>query len=68
MPIGSFLANVRWKAVAAISRRQAILRDSSPVVSFTFDDFPRSALEAGGARCLILEGQSPSPVTPDGKR
>jgi peptidoglycan/xylan/chitin deacetylase (PgdA/CDA1 family) len=48
MPIRPLLAKVRSSTVAAISRRNTILRDSGPIVSFTFDDFPRSALEVGG--------------------
>jgi peptidoglycan/xylan/chitin deacetylase (PgdA/CDA1 family) len=33
----------------ALWRRPAPMRNGTPVVSFTFDDFPRSALEVGGA-------------------
>ena len=32
----------------ALARREVIMRNSEPLVSFTFDDFPRSALITGG--------------------
>ena len=31
------------------SRRPATMRNTTPLISFTFDDFPRSALKTGGA-------------------
>lgn len=34
---------------ARLARRPLLLRNSQPLVSFTFDDFPRSALHCGGA-------------------
>ena len=33
----------------AVHRREVSLSDSTPIVSFTFDDFPRSAVQVGGA-------------------
>lgn len=36
----------------ALARRDLVMRNAEPLVSFTFDDFPRSALVKGGA---ILE-------------
>jgi len=38
-------------------RRPVRLRNSTPLISFTFDDFPRSALDVGGA---ILRGHGVS--------
>jgi peptidoglycan/xylan/chitin deacetylase (PgdA/CDA1 family) len=49
MRIRQILAKSRSSALSALSRRNTILGDSGPIVSFTFDDFPRSALEVGGA-------------------
>ena len=43
------LGALRWKAISAIHRRELRLPDAEPRVSFTFDDFPRSAYLAGGA-------------------
>ena len=37
-----------------LMRRRAKMRNEVPLISFTFDDFPRSALHTGGA---ILKGQ-----------
>ena len=50
--MGSYLARVRQRiageATRALSRRQLAVRTPVPLISFTFDDFPRSAfLEAG---------------------
>jgi peptidoglycan/xylan/chitin deacetylase (PgdA/CDA1 family) len=39
---------MRNAALSAINRRQFELNSVGPVVSFTFDDFPRSALTVGG--------------------
>jgi hypothetical protein len=33
---------------AAVRRRSVVMRNATPVISFTFDDFPGSALEVGG--------------------
>jgi peptidoglycan/xylan/chitin deacetylase (PgdA/CDA1 family) len=43
------LGGIRWKALESVNRREFSLADSGPIVSFTFDDFPRSALRLGGA-------------------
>jgi peptidoglycan/xylan/chitin deacetylase (PgdA/CDA1 family) len=42
------LGEVRRKFVSSLCKRQASLGTRGPVVSFTFDDFPRTALTAGG--------------------
>ena len=49
---GSYLARARerfaMEAARALVRRQLTVRTTAPLISFTFDDFPRSAfLEAG---------------------
>lgn len=49
MSIPNALGAIRWRVISAISRRPFSLPESVPTVSFTFDDFPRSALESGGA-------------------
>jgi peptidoglycan/xylan/chitin deacetylase (PgdA/CDA1 family) len=38
----------RRKAAAGLARRAFVLRNPGPLVSFTFDDFPVSALSNGG--------------------
>ena len=43
------LGRIRWGAIMAIQRRNLPLSGSGPIVSFTFDDFPQSALHVGGA-------------------
>jgi peptidoglycan/xylan/chitin deacetylase (PgdA/CDA1 family) len=43
------LGAIRWGVISAINQRGFVLRDAEPTVSFTFDDFPRSALLVGGA-------------------
>ena len=42
------LGEVRRKVVSSLCKRPASLGNRGPVVSFTFDDFPRTALTAGG--------------------
>jgi peptidoglycan/xylan/chitin deacetylase (PgdA/CDA1 family) len=42
------LGEVRRKVVSSLCKRQASLGTRGPVVSFTFDDFPRTALSVGG--------------------
>ncbi len=42
------LGEVRRKFVSSLCKRPASLGTRGPVVSFTFDDFPRTALTAGG--------------------
>jgi peptidoglycan/xylan/chitin deacetylase (PgdA/CDA1 family) len=49
----SLLGGARRQMLCALHQRLAPLGHSGPMISFTFDDFPRTALTAGGA---ILEG------------
>jgi peptidoglycan/xylan/chitin deacetylase (PgdA/CDA1 family) len=49
MAIRDVLGAMRWATISTISRREFTLPSSGPIVSFTFDDFPRSALTVGGA-------------------
>ena len=39
----------RRRAASALFKRLLVIRSQQPLISFTFDDFPRSALFAGGA-------------------
>lgn len=43
-------ARGKWRRTlaATLSRRVIPMQNSRPIISFTFDDFPRSALEIGG--------------------
>ena len=50
--IRSQLGSVYRSAVCALFCRKVVLGDLGPIVSFTFDDFPRTALTVGG---VILE-------------
>ena len=43
-----FLKKIRWRLLESFNRREYSISGSGPVVSFTFDDFPRSALHTGG--------------------
>lgn len=43
------LGQIRWRAIETFSRRNFNLSGSGPIVSFTFDDFPQSALHIGGS-------------------
>jgi len=43
------------KVTSALYRRPFAIKGDEPIVSFTFDDFPRSALHAGG-RILLEHG------------
>ena len=52
MSLRSALGHVRRRLLSALYRRTVPLGDHGPVVSFTFDDFPRTAYSTGGA---ILE-------------
>jgi peptidoglycan/xylan/chitin deacetylase (PgdA/CDA1 family) len=52
MSFRSQLGSVRRGLLCALYRRTAALGDHGPIVSFTFDDFPRTAYSTGGA---ILE-------------
>jgi peptidoglycan/xylan/chitin deacetylase (PgdA/CDA1 family) len=47
MSVRQFLGSIRWGAISAVSRREVHVH--GPIVSFTFDDFPQSALHLGGA-------------------
>ena len=40
---------LRREAATRLARRPLVMRNTKPLVSFTFDDFPRSALLGGGA-------------------
>lgn len=48
MSVRRLLGRARNAALSAVSRRNFSLGDAGPIVSFTFDDFPRSALTVGG--------------------
>ncbi len=48
----SYAGRVRRKILSGLYRRSASFGERGPIVSFTFDDFPRSAYTVGGA---ILE-------------
>jgi peptidoglycan/xylan/chitin deacetylase (PgdA/CDA1 family) len=52
MSLRTRLGDIRREALCAFYRRPVPLGTCGPVVSFTFDDFPRTALSAGGT---ILE-------------
>lgn len=52
MKLRSVLGGVRRSLLCTFYRRPVPLGDKGPIVSFAFDDFPRTALSAGGA---ILE-------------
>jgi len=52
MSLRSGLGHIRRRLLSGLYRRTVPLGDLGPVVSFTFDDFPRTALSTGGA---ILE-------------
>jgi peptidoglycan/xylan/chitin deacetylase (PgdA/CDA1 family) len=49
MTLHHLMSKARWSTISVLCRRNTILRDFGPIVSFTFDDFPRSALEVGGS-------------------
>jgi peptidoglycan/xylan/chitin deacetylase (PgdA/CDA1 family) len=49
MSFRHLLGKARWAAISAAYRREFRLPGDAPIVSFTFDDFPRSALRVGGA-------------------
>ena len=52
MNLRSQLGDVRRKILSSLHRRTIALGSLGPIVSFTFDDFPRTAYSVGGA---ILE-------------
>lgn len=45
----SFPGRIRWRILETFHRRDFNIPGSGPIVSFTFDDFPQSALHAGGS-------------------
>jgi hypothetical protein len=49
MSLRHLLGNVRGRIISAVERREFRLPPGGPLVSFSFDDFPRSALQVGGA-------------------
>lgn len=49
MKLRKLLGKVRWTILSSLHRREFTLPDHEPTVSFTFDDFPHSALARGGA-------------------
>ena len=49
MSIRRALGSIRWQTISALRRRPFPLPNAGPTISFTFDDFPRSALHVGGA-------------------
>ncbi len=53
MSIRSGLGAARRRVLGSLYRRNVALGSCGPIVSFSFDDFPRTAYSAGGA---ILEG------------
>ncbi len=55
MVIKAQLGVMQQKVLSVVYRRQAPLAPRGPIVSFTFDDFPRSALNVGG-RILSAHG------------
>lgn len=46
--IQGIFGGMRQRALSSLQRREYLLPDTGPIVSFTFDDFPRSALDNGG--------------------
>jgi len=48
MFVKSLIGRARRAALARWQQRKLPLHNSAPIVTFTFDDFPRSAYEAGG--------------------
>ena len=58
MPLYSLLSRLKGRyrraAAVAFARRPIHMRNSEPLISFTFDDFPRSALSIAGR---IMEDQ-----------
>lgn len=45
---GTFLYRIYRRVVPRVGRKRFILRNARPIVSFTFDDFPSSAIRIGG--------------------
>ena len=49
MSLRQHLGSLRRRALCSLYRRTMPLGNAGPIVSFTFDDFPRSAYSVGGA-------------------
>jgi len=49
MAVRTFLGEARRQLLSGVARREARLCTDRPLVTFTFDDFPKSALLTGGA-------------------
>lgn len=49
MSLRRLLGGVRSRVLSGVQRREFRLPEGGPLISFTFDDFPLSALEVGGA-------------------
>ncbi len=52
MSLRSQVASFRRSALSALARRDVVIPSDRPLISFSFDDFPRTALTIGGS---ILE-------------
>jgi peptidoglycan/xylan/chitin deacetylase (PgdA/CDA1 family) len=50
------LKRAYYSAVSAVHRRPVALHETPPMVTFTFDDFPRSAYDAAGATLRAFGG------------
>lgn len=50
------LKKAYYSAVSAVHRRPVALGEAPPMVTFTFDDFPRSAYDAAGATLRAFGG------------
>jgi peptidoglycan/xylan/chitin deacetylase (PgdA/CDA1 family) len=49
MGLRAILGGARRQLLSRVARREARLNNERPLISFTFDDFPKSALFTGGA-------------------
>jgi peptidoglycan/xylan/chitin deacetylase (PgdA/CDA1 family) len=49
MTVRRFLGKARRQVLSGVARREVRLSAVRPLISFTFDDFPKSALSTGGA-------------------
>jgi peptidoglycan/xylan/chitin deacetylase (PgdA/CDA1 family) len=45
----SQIARTRRRSLCAVARRNVLIRSDRPLISFSFDDFPRTALTVGGS-------------------
>jgi peptidoglycan/xylan/chitin deacetylase (PgdA/CDA1 family) len=50
------LKRAYYRAVSAVHRRPVSLGETPPMVTFTFDDFPRSAYDTAGATLRVFGG------------